>query len=735
MKIISKFFVSMTIVFITATSYCVDKVYYEWNNPVYKSRGHVRVWNPKKDAKITKTTEGGMSALKLTAKSGKAYLTPIIDLKAIPVSQSTVLSFDIRCPHGEVYKINLTDEEESSWYYLTYQAKSDEWTTVRLYLGKASFRRKLGNTKIINDGLLGDHLIRVQIEAKGNEVMLRNFKIYDTGKIVEELPPATKVKVPGYSKSVYPQFNCDGFFPYGVIITVKAADERNAAMFGQTGAERFELDLADIKRHGFNTVCNFMDESFDVGGRLNLMEKYHLNIFETIPAYLALLNKQEELEKTFKDYDGSKRLLAWYGRDEPRDLDDYMKVKKLASELSPHKPFCSAFDTPFVINALGPLMEFVVVDRYPLTPYEKDPVQAMVNKTAGQIRFAAQTGARVWSINQAYSLRRNGDEFFLRYPKPEEIRFDFFNSIAAGSEGIIYFIHCDEVPYLDSKRRREEFDMTLTDAWYNSNPTYDVLSELGRKVIPVMPSMLGAKELKSYNYNSATKIVRRAAVNKYGIWRVVVNGDLKMRRKISLPSGKGRIMFDAIKEKILRKPEVTLNPGEGAIILYSKMTEINRLKNLIAKRRILSKLENLDIAFSAFDAAGIELKGSNVRKIRDLIVGKKWEQAENEVLHAEKLLKQFKSSSHRWIRDKKSLDEIRTVFGKINHHLVQPNIIVKYDGKSNSDYLAACKEIKSLGTHFFSMYRDHSKGKELSKNELSDLYQEVKTLLSKVKQL
>lgn len=156
----------------------VGRVHVDQNRPGLRERANWGGWNEAGDATIVTRSEAGVETLVLTSPSTAThYLTPMIDLKPIPVTAQTVISFDIRCPVPAVYKINLTNQEEDAWYILHYQAEADEWVTVRKYALSSVFNRNFRNGHVINNGMLGDHLIRVQITSSSRRDAREPFRL------------------------------------------------------------------------------------------------------------------------------------------------------------------------------------------------------------------------------------------------------------------------------------------------------------------------------------------------------------------------------------------------------------------------------------------------------------------------------------------------------------------------------------------------------------------------------
>jgi hypothetical protein len=683
-----------------------------------KSKGFITFWSQKPGGKIKHLKDAnGTPIAKLTGGTTNNYLTPMIHLKPVKITNKTVLSFQLKCPVSSLYKINLTNGVENAWYRLRFEAKANEWVTFRQYLSSASFSRNLSKKKIINDGMLGDTLTCVQIEAKGKEVLLKNFKIYESEKTVHELPKIKPITRANYKLNKYPRFDRGGFFPFGVISTVKAGNEKNGKYFSQSLEERRKMDLLSIRRLNFNTYCNFVDETLDVAERLKAMEQFDLYLMETAAAYLDYLGDSGKTKELVKKYDSHDRLVAWYGRDEPSNFEKYIDWKEMVNKHSPSCPFSSAFDSSYKIKVLGSLMEIVMPDVYPLTVTTRTPAHDIVTKTGAQIRLSKKYSGngKVWSIHQAYSLRRKQDKenfFLLRYPTPVEIRFDFYNALAAGSEGIIYFIFNDEVPFLDGKIRREEFDRTMVDPWYNANATTRELARLGCNVVPVAASLMRAKEISSYKYSTTEKIIRRVTKNEFGRYYYIVNANLNLARKIKFNPKlyTGDVCVNLITGKKMQKNQITLQPGSGTIFMVGTTDNVNKILSEITARKLFNALNLAELENGVLSQAGQKKIFLDKNKISEAIKQEDWAVANAMINKYYAELDKFHNGNTAYALTAKKLASIRKKFGEIYNILIQPKRIDEYDGKANQKYQAQFDKIKDFSKEYFALYRKWENG-------------------------
>ena len=695
-----------------------DMIHFQQGDPKTEAKGNITFWSQEPGAKIEHIKEAdGSRVARLTGTSANAYLTPMINLKPIKVTNKTVLSFELKCQVVSFYQINLTNGVENAWYRLSFEAGADQWVSFRKYIAGSWFSRNLGKESVINDGMLGDPLIRVQIEAKGMEVLLRNFKIYESAELVEELPPLKAISRAGYELKRYPRFDRGGIFPFGIISTVKAGNEKNGKYFSQSTEERREKDMLTARRLGFNTYCNFMDESLDVSSRLKAAEKYDLYLMDTAAAYLDYLGDSDQMKRIAEKYDSEERLIAWYGRDEPTDLEKYADWKIMVNQHSPSLPFTSALDNPYKIKVLGNLMEIVMPDIYPLTVTSRTPAHDIATKTGAQIRLSREScgTGKVWTINQAYSLRRNQDNdssFLLRYPEPVEIRFDLFNSLAAGAEGIIYFILNDEVPFLDGCIRREEFDNTLVDAWYNTNPTSMELAALGRDIVPVASALMRAEEIAPYEYSESGKLVRRATKNEFGRYYYVVNANLSASAEIPFnpDPAPGDICVDLVSLRKVDSARVNLAPGYGAIVMVGTPENVNRIATEIRRAKAWSAIRLAELENTILEQAGQTRIDLDKEQIAAGIERNDWKSVHSLIGGFFSSLDELGGGDSDYAKTGRSLEEVRKLFGSVNDNLVQPERIKKYDGRNNPSYEKCFEELKELSKSYFELYRNWRNG-------------------------
>lgn len=701
------------------------------------STGNISLWSDKPGVKIEHTRDDhGDPVSILSGGDDKHFLTPMINLKPITVSRNTVLEFRMKCPVGGIYKLNLTNGTENAWYHLRFTAAANEWVHFRQYIAGASPGRRLSKERIIQDGFLGDPLIRVQIDAKGDTVQIKDIKIYESGTVLPELPEVKPLARDGYQLREYPRYDREGLFPFGVISTVKPADIRTGEQFGQNGEERRELDALTCRRLNFNTYCNFMDESLDVAGRLKLMEKYDLYLIETASAYLDYLNAGDRLTSLVAEYGKSPRLICWYGRDEPQNLERYLDWKLMVNQHSPDIPFASALDNTYKIKLLAPLMEITMPDVYPLGTGNTDKAALdIITKTGAQINLSRQVGGRgkVWSINQAFSLRRHFDDnnwFLLRYPSPTEIRFDFFNSLTAGAEGVIYFILNDEAPFLDGKTRWEEFDKTLLDPWYNPNSTTEELARLGAEAVPAAAFVMGTEDIAPYQYSPENKTVNRISRNAYGRYHFVANADLNHSKTIdvALKLEPGEECVDLISGTRPDHGKYTLAPGYGAVFMVGAPDKIKDILDKITCRKLSAALTLAEIENHILCQAGQAPLGLDSAAIRNALERRDWETARRQLDEFSRTLSDVTNGNSQYAQAGQLLRQIRQSFGKLYDALVIPEQIEKYDGKANAAYEKLFDQIRCLSREYFTQLRQWRNTGKCDLEQLEKLRREVAAL-------
>ena len=509
------------------------------------------------------------------------------------VTPFTFLKFEYRAPVPGRIDVNLKNETEGNEYAVPFQAVAGGWQTAAVHLNSALYKRG-GIAGIQADGMSGDRLAGFQFAFHGAEVGIRNVSLYEADPADPGLVRAKNPEVEAYVKErkapAYRQFRNGSVFPFGVIHTVRMADRTNAGFFGQLPMERQLENLRLIRLAGFNGYSNFTEAFTDtIPQRLERLKAFDLLLLETktCSTGIARLKNDAPFIRQIREAARHPNLLAFYGQDEPTDSGLYLRNKKrIETEAGDGAPVTSAMHMMSVAKELGPAMEVITIDPYCISAglSSKDSVTALDNQ-ANLIRSARNyaAGKRVWFIGQGIALRIGGKPAF-RFPSAAEIRYEAFNSIAAGADGYFSFIWQGTVSYLMADSRRgESFDRTLCDPWGNLTEAGKALGESARKIVPVM---------SFFRDRTLPEQPRKTAVPKdfslsewcgeYGTLFIVINRDLFRAHtgKASIPLKDGEKLYDL---ETLRESDGTLSlsPGCGGFLCAADPETFNRLSRQI----------------------------------------------------------------------------------------------------------------------------------------------------------
>jgi len=694
--------------------------------------------------KVEIVNDDGNNVLQLTIK-GKEWNTAIISLKPpVVITATTVLRFKIKTSQPGGWGINLQNSSEEAEYETIFSvAEKDKWTTVVILLKDAAYKRH-GKEGVEFDGMLGDQLGRVQITFRGEKCLIDDFEIINFKESeLKDLVVDNKF-ITAYKETHQPQnysqLARNGIFPFGVIITLNA-DRNNANFFGQTPLERYQNSMLELKKDGFNTLSNFCN-NFGDDLTLKLMKEYHLYLLATSTCGKKLhsLPENHKVIQSIKKNSFHPNLLAWYGQDEPTDIELYLKNKKrIEAFAAGGAPCVSAMCMNSVVKTLAPCMDVIIIDPYTLT--EKfDPISSSTNLSKHRINVKlAKTcmGKRVWVIPQAFGMRGHGRRT-LRYPEPVEVRFNAFNDLAAGANGLIYFIYEDTVPYLDKQLRGEEFDQTMVDAWGNKNETCKELVKIGRRLTPIMPSFLDVKESKELKINCAnSKIIVRQWENELGTLVFCVNSDLSssIETKISfdLPLKNKVYNLDTLTPFEDASVNLNINPGDGQLLLIANDKQFAQAALEINFRKSVACWESMDVELNVLKKAGFDT--SKIRQeLAEIEPDKKGTPkliSADTLNHLEKQISDLRKSNSIYCNVADHLERVKKIFGEINASLVAPGVIEKVD--TNPKFYPFFDTIKEAGKDYFSMRQDWQNGKfENSGKKLLEL---EKTLVELKKQI
>jgi hypothetical protein len=678
----------------------------------------------------------GRPALKYTVADG--WNTPVINFsQPIPVSENTIVRFRLKCGQGR-NALNIGNKTEEAQYYLSFMAPSSgAWFTVQKYLGKALFKR-FGKDGVPKDGLVGDLLASVQIATGGPEVWVSDFEVLDAGAKVKELPAEEPLSL---SAGVYKPRKyeiVDKVFPYGFIYQA-GAGAQNAQIFGQSKQERYDESVRDLKHHYMNVFCNFCDDA-DLDFRLDLCSKYDMHLMETLFCGAQFYHQADTTKEAaiVKKASVNSGLLAWYGPDEPSDYKAWLGNKLAISSYDKQHPVVSAFNNPETIAQLGPYSEVAMINIYSILKGSFEASSVLHHADAIRVAKRYVAGQKVWFLPQCY-----GDRGSMRYPTPEEIRLEVFNSIAAGVDGMVFFIYNDSCSYLAPKVVRadsEIFDDTPIDPWFNDNPTYREMARLGRDVIPIMPSIMGSKEttaetdIDSAEYRK-TGLVFSSFASPFGTVYVTANKSLKRQYEgnIQLKAASGQQVYDLIALKPLKldnqsKLTVKLEAGDGAIYLAADEKSWERIRSQIRQRKIAAELElseqdSRSLREAKLDTASLDQLLANAK---NEVAAGKLDAAEKSASLAVAKCEDIAASNNTYLLQRNTLEMIRADFGSIHSGIKAQTEILA--GSSDPEWIKRYDRIREYSREYYRLRNCWKTGDFSNTTQLVQLHNNLKAL-------
>jgi hypothetical protein len=674
----------------------------------------------------------GSPALKYTVSDG--WNVPILNFaKPVPISENTIVRFKLKCNSGR-YGLNIHDKQEGSEYFLSFLVPaSNQWVTIQKYLKKAVYKR-YGKDDIPKDGLAGDDLESIHIATSGPEVCVSDFEIVNVAEPIKELP-AEESFYDGIYKPLKQEIT-DKVFPYGFIYQ-GIAEIINAQIFGQTTEERYDESVRDMKRHYMNTYCNFCDDA-NVDYRLSLSSKYSMYLIETLFCGAQFYHQTDTTNETaiVKKASQDNWLLAWYGPDEPSDYKAWLGNKLGINKVDSKHPVVSAFCTPDAVANLGPYCETTMIDIYSTrkNSFEAGPILNHADAIRAARKYTA--GKKVWFIPQSY-----GDRGAQRYPTPAEIRLETFNSIAAGVNGLVFFIYNDSCSYLAPKvaeGNSEKFDDTPIDPWFNDNPTYREMARIGKDVIPIMPSIMDSVETTTdadrIHYSKAG-LVYSSSKTRFGTVYVVANKSLQEKYvgTINPKVAAGQHLYNLITLKPLlldkqSKLAIVLSPGDGAIYLAADVKSWTEIRSQIVKRKN-------DTEYQLLQQDSVSLKEAKIDtgSLDECINSAKKAISAGRVVNAGifiALANQQKAmtiaGNKAYSSQAKILDQIKSDFGSIHTTLKTKTEI--YAGSEDPAWVTRYNKMRDYSKEYYKLKSNWKTGNFSNTAQLTQLQYNVKAL-------
>ena len=679
---------------------------------------------PGNDIDVSVTEQDGHKVLTLKGYGG--WLTPIVALpEAVLCKKNAMIRFRIWSNGSNECDINLTNKEEQAMYSVCFALPANKWVEVQRRID-TSYHRLQGVPDIPNDGLVDDHISQIQIATQGTLVMMDCIEIVVADDDVNEYPPECR---PLAQKNIspaefmqkmrdenlftklneFPCFQRNGFFPFAVVSRLDA-NAFNSKQLGEDLEASFTRDVVDMKRHYLNCYYDFCIGYGDLEQRIRRTEKTGMRIVECCFSGCDMFKAASDapMIQAFQKVKDSPAILGWYGKDEPgfKELPTYLGNKKWFNENDPMHPFTSAICINSVRRVAGPLLEVIVPDIYSLRPGSPldDPAPLLGHFASCRISRDETGGHRVWFMTQTFSNRHQNEgrkaNFSSRYPTAMEIRLDMYATLAGGAHGISFFIYNDFIPYMGGIRS-EKFDYTLVDPWGNGNAVYDEIADFGRRIVPIMPSLLDAEydtEL-AVEYDKEKYLVGQYR-NALGAYLFVVNRSTmnSVSSPLIIDMPKDCAAFSLVSRKKVDEASLSLPPAGGEILAVTTPACFEILRKEIQER---VDRQNNDVA--RLRVAELEAAGFTAGTVTEA-----------------------------WLKAERELNEVQAAFGEMHQKMIRPEVVVKVD--SAPEYEPLFSEIRSLSKRFFDLRAAHAKGSLPPDGALNELKRQIQSLVSELEQ-
>lgn len=524
------------------------------------------------------------------------YMMP----EPVKVTESLGFVFRYRAEIVGSGSIVFCNEHDGAEYTQNFQIEDTSWHEIHFVVSDSVYKRG-GRPGIPPMGMANGLLSRIQINFHGSKLHLADLTLRHLPEAeIAELrrPPVYLEKYLSQRQAPhYGKYARNGIFPLGVIGNIREGDRRTGESLCQSGEERLWNDLLDIRRHGLNAYSNFCNAAIaSFGQRLQWMDEMDLYLLETATCTenLHKFGDDSETSWAIRTFSSHPRLLAWYGKDEPTNTENYLKNKQwIEARAGDGAAVTSAFCHAPVVRTLGPAMDIITVDPYDLTAQVPANGNASLLERHGTILAQARENCaakRAWIVLQSYSDINNRTPVF-RMATPAEARYDLFNAVAQGANGVFYYIYNNCPPYLHANGlpKTAEVDC-LVDPWGNPSPQYEAIAQIAPRLTAIMPSFLERKSCDKASKIQTGNDALQAHCwdNGDGILLFVVNSDLQNdasgRLSFPLPAGIALYDLDTL-AKLSASPQLTLPPGECAIIFAATRQAFQKVQQEIQNRR------------------------------------------------------------------------------------------------------------------------------------------------------
>ena len=267
----------------------------------------------------------------------------------------------------------------------------------------------------------------------------------------------------GFDKQGNLLINGDKFLPVGFLGGMISAKE-----------------LANIKKHGFNTILFY--RPYAISSLRPYLDKIHENKLKAVIYMGGHRDSESKLQKLTDSVKDHPALLAYDTADEPGGrypLSEYENAYKWLSDRDPKHPVTIIFDSlkPAFTYTAG--VDFSMLDPYP------NKIPKLSNKMVYDDIYDVRSNSPkpVWGVPPTFGQERvaGNPKVSFVYPEPDEMRNIYYLTVAAGAKGFMGYCY-------NSKRK---YKKNNTD-WNDPNRIF--LPEENPEIWQVCVKM--AKELK-----------------------------------------------------------------------------------------------------------------------------------------------------------------------------------------------------------------------------------------------